>query len=154
MSDYTVLLDRLRAGMIDSGAAVWQTPELDEALRQALTDLGLAAGSSYSLGGLDGVLVTTLPPEHFGTLVRGAAGYALLWRAVERLDAFNSRPNLTHDALAAAAALLTRFESALRVLTDIRTTALHLSTSAPYPVEGDSAQPGWQLPVDPINGGG
>lgn len=154
MSDYTLLLARLRAGLIDPGAAVWKNSELDEALRQALADMALAGGTAYSVTGLDGAPATTLPVQYFAALVRGAAGYALLWRAVERLDAFNIQPNLSAEALAAAASILGRFEAALQSLAALRTAAMHTAAVTPYPDGTSTAQPGWQLPDDlPAVGG-
>ena len=68
--------------------------------------------------------MTSLPVQHFATLVRGAAAYALLWRAAERVDAFSARPNLPAEVLAAAAALLARFEVALTYLAALRAAGL------------------------------
>lgn len=154
MSDYTLLLERLRAGLIDPDAAVWKNSELDEALRQAMADMSRAGGTEYTLAGLDGALLTTLPVEYFAALVRGAAGYALLWRAVERLDAFNLQPNLSSEALAAAAAILARFETALTALTALRAAAMHTAADSPFPDGSNAAEPGWQLPEDLSAGGG
>jgi hypothetical protein len=146
MSGYTDILARLRAGLIDANGLIWDNNELDEALRQALADMALAAGADYTLDGLDGALTTSLPIQHFATLVRGAAAYALLWRAAERVDAFNVRPDLPAEVLSAAAALLARFESAVTHLAALRTAGLQTSAVTPYPDGTESAQPGWQLP--------
>lgn len=154
MSDYSDLLIRVRAGLMDTSAAVWQSAELDEALRQALADMSLAAGASYTLTGLDGALITSLPAQYFTALVRGAAAYAVLWRAIERLDAFSLRPNLSSAALAAAAALLARFEMGLAHLAALRTAEMQNAAVSPYPTGTESAQPGWTLPDDLSAGGG
>lgn len=154
MSDYADLLIRVRAGLMDTQAAVWQSAELDEALRQALTDMSLAAGVSYTLTGLDGALLTSLPAQYFAALVRGAAAYAVLWRAIERLDAFSLHPNLSSAALAAAAALLTRFEVGLSHLTALRTAEMQTAAVSPYPTGTEITQPGWTLPDDLSSGGG
>ncbi len=148
MSDYTDLLTRLRAALVDSSAAVWGSPELDEALLQALADMGQAAGVEYSIDGLAGALVTTLPAVHFNGLVRGAVAYALLWRAAERLDAYNLQPGLSTEALAAAAAVMRRFEGCLQSLAAQRTAAMQTAAVPPYPDGTDLTQPGWRLPDD------
>ena len=134
--------------------SVWQSGELDEALCQALSDMGLAAGATYTVVGLDGAVTTSLPPAHFATLVRGAAAYAMLWRAIERVDAFSSSPNLTSEALAAAAALLMRFETALTHLAAQRQADLQTAAVSPYPTGVDETQPGWTLPHDLSMSGG
>lgn len=153
MSDYADILVRLRAGLIDVNGLVWENSELDEGLRQALADMGLAAGCEYTLAGLDGALTTSLPGQHFATLVRGAAAYALLWRAAERVDAFSARPNSAAEVLAAAAALLARFEAAMTHLAALRAAGLQTSAVPPYPDGNESAQSGWQLP-DALDGAG
>ena len=154
MSDYADLIIRLRAGLIDTEETLWHTAELDEAMRQALADMGLAAGAVYTVTGLDGALTTSLPGQHFATLVRGAAAYSLLWRTIERLEAFNTRPNLPAEVLAAAAALLARFETALNHLAALRVTELQTAVDSPYPTVTDAAQAGWTLPDDLSANGG
>ena len=154
MSDYADLITRLRAGLIDTEETVWHIAELDEAMRQALADMGLAAGAVYTVTGLDGALTTSLPGQHFATLVRGAAAYSLLWRTIERLEAFNTRPNLPAEVLAAAAALLARFETALIHLAALRMTELQTAADSPYPAVTDDVQAGWTLPDDLSASGG
>lgn len=154
MSDYTDLLIRVRAGLMDTSAAVWQSTELDEALRQALADMSLAAGATYTLTGLDGAIITSLPVQYFAALVRGAAAYAVLWRAIDRLDAFSLRPNLSSAALAAASALLARFEMALSHLAALRTAEMQTAAASPYPTGTEPTQPGWTLPDDLSSVGG
>ena len=154
MSDYADLIIRLRAGLIDTEETLWHTAELDEAMRQALADMGLAAGAVYTVTGLDGALTTSLPGQHFATLVRGAAAYSLLWRTIERLEVFNTRPNLPAEVLAAAAALLARFETALNHLAALRTAEIQTASVPPYPTGAEPAQPGWTLSDDLSSGGG
>ncbi|MRR30075.1 hypothetical protein EG834_07095 [bacterium] len=154
MSDYADLVVRLRAGLMDADGVVWQSGELDEALRQALSDMGLAAGAMYTVIGLDGAATTSLPPEHFATLIRGAAAYAMLWRAIERIDAFSQNANLPSQVLAAAAALLARFETALTHLAALRQAQLQTAAASPYPTGADGAQAGWTLPDDLSPSGG
>jgi hypothetical protein len=108
--------------------------------------MSLAAGTLCTLNGLDGAETTSLPAGHLATVVRGAAAYALLWRAAERVDAFSLRPNLTAEALAAAAALMNRFEVSLAHLASLRTAGLHTAENTPFPTGSDELQPGWQLP--------
>ena len=154
MSAYADLLIRVRAGLMDTSAAVWHSTELDEALRQALADMSLAAGATYSLTGLDGALITSLPAQYFANLVRGAAGYAVLWRAIERLDAFSLRPYLSSAALAAATALLTRFEMGLSHLAALRTVEMQTAAVPPYPTGTEPTPSGWTMPDDLSSGGG
>jgi hypothetical protein len=42
--------------------------------------------SSHSIAGLDGASTTTIPAEYIGLLVRGAAGFAALSRAVDKIE--------------------------------------------------------------------
>jgi hypothetical protein len=154
MSDYSDVVVRLRAGLMDANGAIWQSGELDEALRQALSDMGLAAGAMYTVDGLDEAVATSLPPEHFATLVRGAAAYAMLWRAIERIDAFSQNANLPSQVLAAAAALLARFEIAITHLAALRQAQLQNAAASPYPTSTDVPQAGWTLPDDLSTNGG
>lgn len=148
MSVYTDILSRLRASLVDMSAAVWGASELDEALLQALADMRQAAAAEYTIDGLAGAVVTTLPSAHFETLVRGAVAYALLWRAAERVDAYNYQTDPVSGALAAASAVMKRFEAALVSLAALRTAAMQTSASMPYPDGSDDTQPGWKLPDD------
>lgn len=148
MSDYTDILSRLRASLVDSGGTVWGAAELNEALLQALADMRQAASAEYSVNGLAGAVETTLPAAWFDTLVRGAVAYALLWRAADRVDAFKDPAGLPEAALTAAAAVMKRFEAALASLAAQRTSAIQTSTAMPYPDGADDTQPGWKLADD------
>jgi len=154
VSDYTVLLGRLRAGLVDTSSTIWGTAELDEALLQALADMSRAAGVEYTLEGLAGAVVTNLTAAHFATLVRGAVAYALLWRAAERVDAYNYQASLSADALATAAAVMHRFEESLISLASQRTAAMQTALDSPYPDGSDDTQPGWKLADDLETSGG
>lgn len=148
MSDYTAILTRLRASLVDADGAIWGAAELDEALLQSLADMRQAAAVEYSVNGLAGAVETTLPAAWFDALVRGAVGYVLLWRAAERVDAFNNPAGLPDAALTTAAAVMKRFEAALAGLAAQRTTSMQTSTAAPYPDGTDDTQPGWKLTGD------
>lgn len=148
MNDYTAVLTRLRASLVDADGIIWGASELDEALLQALADMRQAAAAEYTVNGLAGALETTLPAKWFDTLVRGAVGYALLWRAAERVDAYNDLAGLPDAALSAASAVMKRFEAALASLAAERTAAMQTSTAAPYPDGADDTQPGWKLTGD------
>jgi hypothetical protein len=42
--------------------------------------------ASHTLAGLDGAEHTTIPPEHYGLLVRGTAAFAALSRALDKIE--------------------------------------------------------------------
>lgn len=154
MSDSDTLILRLRNALVDADGAVWDTPELQEALLQALADMRQAAGQAYSVDGLGGAAVTSLPPEWFDLLVRGAAAYAMLSRAADRVDAFNFDPGLPGTALTVSAALMQRFVDGLTALARLRISELQTAPAAPYPDGSDLLQPGWKLPGELESEGG
>jgi len=154
MSDSDTVLGRLRSMLVDTDGAVWGTPELQEALLQALADMRQAAGQAYTLNGLGGAVVTSLPAEWFDLLVRGAAAYALMSRAADRVDAFNFDPGLPGTALAVSTAMMQRFADGLTALAGLRIAELQTAPDTPYPDGSDLLQPGWKLPDDLESEGG
>lgn len=148
MSDYTNIISRLRASLVDASGVIWGAAELDEALLQALADMRQAAAAEYVVTGLGGAVETSLPSDQFDTLVRGAVAYALLWRAADRVDAFNYQSGLSAAALSAASAVMKRFEAALAGLAGRRIAAMQTAAEMPYPDGADDTQPGWKLDDD------
>lgn len=146
MSDSDTMILRLRSALVDMDGAVWDTPELQEALLQALADMRQAAGQTYSVEGLGGAAVTSLPAEWSDLLVRGGAAYALLSRAADRVDAFNFDQGLPGAALTVSEALMQRFLDGLTGLARLRISELQTAPAAPYPDGSDVLQPGWKLP--------
>lgn len=154
MSDSDTLILRLRSTLVDTEGAVWNTPELQEALMQALADMRQAAGQAYSVGGLGGAAATSLPLEWFDLLVRGGAAYAVLSRAADRVDSYNFDAGLPVAALNVSAALMQRFVDGLTALARLRISELQTAPAAPYPDGSDLLQPGWKLPGELESEGG
>ena len=154
MSDSDTLLLRLRSLLVDTDGAVWDTPELQEALRQALSDMCQAAGQAYSVAGLGSAVVTSLPDGWFDLLVRGGAAYTLLSRAADRVDAFNFESGLPGAALAVSAAMMQRFTDGLTALARLPISEQQTAPDAPFPDGSDLLQPGWKLTDDLESEGG
>lgn len=137
MSDYEILLLRLRAWLLDPEARVWTDDLLTEGLRQALSDLMQAAGERYTLNGLDGEAApSTLPRDLWPLLLRGALGYALLGRAAARLEPFNLRADLPRALQDLALACLRTFAQALPGLAVGHPRAFQQAAEPPYPAVG------------------
>ncbi len=146
MSGLDILLERIRAVLLDSDLNHWADAELTEAVRQALGDLVQVCGRKLVLNGLDGETAPTdLPGEWLSLLARGAAGYALMGRAAGQVDAFQFEPGLPAAALQAAQAQIQRFELGLRRIAALRERDLQQSADAPFPTPADELPGGWAL---------
>ncbi|HMN13890.1 MAG TPA: hypothetical protein PKD55_16370 [Bellilinea sp.] len=139
------LLPRLRASLMDVDAHIWQETELKEAFTQSLADVCRYAGQPYGVTGLNDPVTLPLPELFVPLVLRGAVSYALLWRALERLDAYNINSGLPAQALQASTEVWQRFEAGLAALAGIRVNALQMAAEPPYPTAE-----GWQLPTAPV----
>lgn len=86
MANLSELQTRVKTSLMDVGSQIWGVDNLTEALRLALGEVNLASKAAVTMAGLDGALVTTLPGLQEGLVVWGAAGYAALARAVDRME--------------------------------------------------------------------
>lgn len=86
--DYSTVLSRTRAFLMDASSLIWADADLQGAIRLALGEMGIYAGSILTLNGLDGAPATTLPAKAESLIVLGAAGYAGAARAADRSEAF------------------------------------------------------------------
>lgn len=131
---------RLRAALLlgDETQQLFSGTLLDEAIRQALNEYSRSAGAPGTLAGLDGAAATSLPEEEAALLVRGAAGYAALSRAVQRMLSFNLRQEAGSDLLAWARRSLADFQAGLR---QVRANRLHTAAEPPYPPFSASGSP-------------
>lgn len=76
MFDITALRARLRAWLSDGTGLALPDGLLDEVASQALDALNRAGGTTYSVQGLDGAAVTSLPAGLESLLVSGAGALA------------------------------------------------------------------------------
>jgi hypothetical protein len=81
---------RLRVALMNAAATAqpWDDAVLDEGIRLALGEYGLAGAAPVTLSGLDGAAETSLNGLHESLVVWGAGGYAALSRAVLRAESF------------------------------------------------------------------
>ena len=146
MADTDTVKGWLREILKDGGGAVWSDDELDNGLRQAWEDVLAAAGKDWLFNGLDGEAgASTFPAGTLRVICRGALAYCLLGRAAERSDAYQFDGQQAANVLAAAGKIMARFEKALDGLGRLRVGDLQTAADAPYPIEEDDLQPGWQL---------
>jgi hypothetical protein len=100
--NYTNALAYTRLLLMESGTAIWADGDIQGAIRLALGEMGLYSGEPFTLNGLDGALVTTIPGVLESALVVGAAGYAAAARGEDRAEAFElaneSKSSLTFSA--------------------------------------------------------
>jgi len=87
-ANLTVLTERLRVYLVDKGSLVWDDDLLHEAIRQALVDMQVVCPVSLTINGLDGALESTLDTGMETLLVRGAGGYAVEMRTIDRADSY------------------------------------------------------------------
>ena len=80
------MITRVEDFVLDGANVKFTEANITDALRQAVSDISLAAGVAITLDGLDGAAATTLPARLEGTLVTGAAGFLGLMRAGARAD--------------------------------------------------------------------
>ena len=65
MSDYSDLLARARAALMDLSGVVWLEAQIQEGMLQALADMRQAANSAYVVNGLAGETAATSLPAGF-----------------------------------------------------------------------------------------
>lgn len=97
--DYATTLGRVRAFVMDAGSAIWADADLQGAIRIAVGETSLYAGSALTLSGLDGAGSTTVPAALETALIIGSAGYAAAARTADRAENFELAGEA--DALAA-----------------------------------------------------
>jgi hypothetical protein len=119
---------RLRAFLVDSGEVSYLDAALEEALRQAIGDLGRSYGEFVTIEDLDAADETTVADVDEALVVRGAAGYAARMRAVDRAESANLDQSMPGSLLEWSKNTLYYFDQALRLVKQRR---LQNSTSNP-----------------------
>ena len=146
MSDYSDLLARARAALMDLSGVVWLEAQIQEGMLQALADMRQAANSAYIVNGLAGeTAATTLPAAYFSLLVRGCTGFCLAFRLGDRSNAFSFEQGLSETLMHAATAHLVEFRRGIEELRSLRVKDLQTAAQPPFPLAEDDA-PGWTLP--------
>jgi hypothetical protein len=114
MTDLPAFRTRLLTRLGDPSGGLYSTALLDESVRHALDCLNFAAGEpGWEVAGLDEAAETSLPRTHHDTLLSGAAGYAVLTRALERVDRVELRPETSLELYTWALEQLNGFWRAL-----------------------------------------
>lgn len=80
------------------------------------TQLQLTLSCPHTIKGLDDAQQTTVPDHHAGTLIRGAAGYAMRIRARSVTEVFGKRPEDREALMNEAEQLITGYFSELAAL--------------------------------------
>ncbi len=120
----------IRRLLADPESRTWDDETLDEAIRQALTELIQAAGHPIPLEGLDGEEnPTLLSPEQSQVLAGGAAAYAVLTRSLQRAEAHDLGQSIPAVLLDWAHARMKHFQAQVLAL---RLITLQSSTQPPY----------------------
>jgi hypothetical protein len=121
--------DKVATRLQDLTHLIWSTTAIDEALRAALADLGSVHGSSLTLEGLDGAVLTTYDALDENTLMVGAVAYALRFRLVEKID--QAAPlRINNQVLIQHATLQMNLYQSL--LTQVKLRRFAESTETPY----------------------
>jgi hypothetical protein len=77
MSDLSEICGRLNAQFFDLQSLAIPTGIQEEAVREALAGLNAFLDKDFTVAGLDGAVLTTLPSDHEAVLLFGAAAFAL-----------------------------------------------------------------------------
>jgi len=119
---------RLQNVLVDVGATTWAADTLDEATRQALSDLGGVMGIGVVLSGLDGAASTTVDALDDDLLIRGAAAYAVQSRLLARAEMTNLATRAPDTLTKWMAVQMVNFKLGLEA---VRRRVLARSSSAP-----------------------
>lgn len=114
--DLVGYMARLRAFLVDADSYSFADAVLEEGLRQAASDLGRAYGTLVVISGLDGGAATSVEKIDEDLVTRGAAGYCVRMRAVERADSANLGQNMPTSLLEWSKNTLYWFEDKLRLV--------------------------------------
>ena len=77
MSNLSEICGRLNAQFFDLQSLAIPTGSQEEAVREALAGLNAFLDKDFTVAGLDGAVLTTLPSDHEAVLLFGAAAFAL-----------------------------------------------------------------------------
>ncbi|HRT92664.1 MAG TPA: hypothetical protein P5516_09310, partial [Anaerolineaceae bacterium] len=77
MSNLSEICSRLNAQFFDLQNLAIPTGSQEEAVREALAGLNAFLDKDFTVAGLDGAVLTTLPSDHEAVLLFGAAAFAL-----------------------------------------------------------------------------
>jgi len=119
---------RLRAFLQDDQEILYSDATLEEALRQAAGDLGRAYGLFVTIDDLDGASATNVDQRDEDLLIRGAAGFAARFRAVDRAEDASLAQSMPADLLEWSKNTLYYFDQKLN---DVRKRKLQQSASGP-----------------------
>ena len=84
---------RVENQLVDNTLIVFTSDAIDESIQQALMDVNLALGQTYTITGLNAAAATTLPADIATALVQGAAGYAVQAQTVKQSGTVGIDPN-------------------------------------------------------------
>ena len=77
MSNLSEICGRLNAQFFDLQSLAIPSGSQEEAVREALAGLNAFLDKDFTVAGLDGAVLTTLPSDHEAVLLFGAAAFAL-----------------------------------------------------------------------------
>ena len=128
-NDLAGIRDRVELYLIDATNKSFDANTLDEALKQALSDLSKAAGAALTVKDLDSESATTVETQDLATLVQGAAAYAAESRTVKRTEMVSIGENPQPSLKAWAAGTMELFQARLN---QVRLRTLHNASTAPH----------------------
>jgi hypothetical protein len=128
-NDLAGIRDRVELYLMDVNNKSWDTATLDEALKQALSDLSGAAGAALAIKDLDAAAATTVENQDLATLIHGAAAYAASSRAVKRTEMVSIGEGIQITLKAWTTVAMEIFKDRLKTITQRK---LHTSSTAPH----------------------
>lgn len=90
----------------------WFIELIDQAL-ESTESIDITYTTLHTIDGLDGAAGTTIPDQDENAVQQGAAGYALLYRAVSRAESVNLQPNVQRSLLELSTTFLQSFRAAI-----------------------------------------
>jgi len=95
------LVDRVEQWILDTSNLIYPALAIEEGVRLALGEYNLLRSSfnlaSFTVDGLDGAAVTTVPLAHESLLVVGAAAYTIAGRHIDRTETFDFNEKLPKE---------------------------------------------------------
>ena len=130
MSNLSEICGRLNAQFFDLQSLPIPTGSQEEAVRESLAGLNAFLDKDFTVAGLDGAVLTTLPSDHEAVLLFGAAAFSLDFSLRSHLVHTTSSTVRSEDTLRLWCAHLSRqFDAGLGRL---RLQALQANGALPY----------------------
>lgn len=129
MPQLSELIANLNSQFLDPHDLILDQAAKTEAFRSSLATINGSLNQRFTIAGLDGALISSLPEEYLPALIRGAAGTALQMVLQHKFASYSNLP-LQSEELSAWARYL--FQERDDLLDRLRIANLHRASSQPW----------------------